>query len=390
MLNVVAFRRDNFDGPIEVSAAGLPAGIKARPVMIGPGQQMAQLVFESLADQPTWAGTIEVLGTALIEGQQVARHARSGTALWAENSTKKKLVALTAGRLAHTIALAATADESLPVKIEFGGPDAVEMSRAGKLQLPIKIVRSGFADALTFEVQGLPGSPKKPPTLEIAAGKSEGQLVIDVPAKALVGEYSIVLRAEAKIDYRRDAGGLREAGEFKARVEKLIAEARAKAKSATSEAAKRQAETDVQAALDKAMAAADKRLADATKQAQPKPESVVLYSPPVRLKITVAPVELTLKDPSPAMRPGEIKVPVALLRRYNYAEQVALDATPDVQVPGVKIAPIVIPAGKTEGTLLVTIGPKTPPGTHRLAVRAKVKFNGQTLDTDSTFTISVK
>ncbi|HWC89803.1 MAG TPA: hypothetical protein VG433_09110, partial [Pirellulales bacterium] len=287
MLDVVAFRRDGFNGDIEVSAAGLPKGITARPVIIPPGQTGANLVFESAADQPTWAGTIEVLGTALLGKEKVTRTARSGTAIWSPPASQRKPSLLVSGRLAHTIALAATADESLPVKIELGGRDAVEVALGGKLQLPIKVTRSGYSDALTLSIEGLPGKLKAKP-LTIAAGKNESQLVIDVPAGTVLGEYSLMLRGEAKINYRRDEGGLRAANEFKAAIEKLAAEAKAKAPAA-SEAAKRQAEVDARA-LTAAKAAADKRIAAAMAAAKSKPETIVLYSSPARLKITAAPL----------------------------------------------------------------------------------------------------
>lgn len=387
MLEVVALRRDGFDGAIDASVAGLPDGIKARPITIAAGQQSGQLVFECAANQPSWAGTIEVLGTAMIDGQKAVRHARSGTAVSTDNSTKKAKANMIAGRMAHAIALAATADESMPVKVAVAGPETVELSRAGKLQLPINVVRSGFTDALSLVPQELPGV-RKPTPVAIAAGKTEGQLVADIPATTAVGEYSIILRGEAKIEYRRDLAGLHEAQQNVAQVEKLLAEAKTKAKSAKPDAAKR-IEADIRA-LEGAKAAADKRLADATKTAQPKPETVVLVSAPVRLKITAAPVDIEIKAPPPSARPAELKVPIALQRRYNYAEQVAIDAVPGPQVPDVQISPLVIPAGKSEGTLLITVRPKAPAGTHRLMVRARLKLNGQALETDAAFTITLK
>lgn len=283
MLDVVAFRRDGFNGDIEVSAAGLPKGITARPVIIPSGQTAANLVFESAADQPTWAGTIEVLGTALLGQEKVTRKARSGTAIWSPPASQRKPTPLVSGRLAHTIALAATADESLPVKIELGGRDAIEVALGGKLQVPIKITRSGYNDALTLTIEGLPGKLKAKP-LTIAAGKNEGQLVIDVPAGTVLGEYSLVLHGEAKINYRRDEGGLRAANEYKARLDKLTSDPKA---------------------LTAAKAAADKRVAAAMAAAKPKPETVVLYSPPARLKITAAPVKTPAKTPPAASAPGQ-------------------------------------------------------------------------------------
>ncbi|HEX4147818.1 MAG TPA: hypothetical protein VHY20_02480, partial [Pirellulales bacterium] len=288
MLDVVALRRDGFDGEIEISATGLPPGIHARDVVIGPGQAGTRLVFESAADRPASSGSIEVRGTARIGDQQITRVARGGTALW--SSLPKQSLRLAAGRLTHSLPVAAMADESVPVKIELGAETA-EMSRGGKLQLPVKLLRSGFDEALTLVPLGLP-SLLKAENITIAKGESQGQLTIDVSAKAMLGQYSLVLRGEAKFNYRRDEVGARLAKEHKARLDKIAAELAAAVSTAAPGAARQKAEADAQAAAA-AQAEAAMLAAAAESAAKPKPLKVIVYSTPARLKITAGPIELS-------------------------------------------------------------------------------------------------
>jgi len=49
-VNLLAFRRDGFTGPITVSPEKLPAGISCSPAVIGPGQNSATLAFTAAAD----------------------------------------------------------------------------------------------------------------------------------------------------------------------------------------------------------------------------------------------------------------------------------------------------------------------------------------------------
>ncbi len=66
-LNVMAFRRDGFNGPIDVTAEGLPAGVTCTGVVIGPGQSAANLVVSSTEQAPDWFGSIRIVGKARLE-----------------------------------------------------------------------------------------------------------------------------------------------------------------------------------------------------------------------------------------------------------------------------------------------------------------------------------
>lgn len=66
-IQVVAFRRDGFAGPITVSAEGLPQGVTCREISIGVTPPSGVLVFSSAEDAPAWAGTIRLVAKAQID-----------------------------------------------------------------------------------------------------------------------------------------------------------------------------------------------------------------------------------------------------------------------------------------------------------------------------------
>ena len=66
-VQVIAFRRDGYAGPITVSAEGLPPGVTCRDISIGVAPPNGVLVFTSAEDAPAWAGTIKLVAKGRID-----------------------------------------------------------------------------------------------------------------------------------------------------------------------------------------------------------------------------------------------------------------------------------------------------------------------------------
>lgn len=66
-VNVVAFRRDGFTGPITVSAEGLPPGVSCRDISIGATPSSGVLVFTSAEDAPAFAGMVRIVAKARVD-----------------------------------------------------------------------------------------------------------------------------------------------------------------------------------------------------------------------------------------------------------------------------------------------------------------------------------
>jgi tetratricopeptide (TPR) repeat protein len=66
-MTVMAFRRDGFNGVIDVIVEGLPAGVTCPGASIGPGQVSTMLVFSANEQAPEWQGAIRILGKGRLE-----------------------------------------------------------------------------------------------------------------------------------------------------------------------------------------------------------------------------------------------------------------------------------------------------------------------------------
>lgn len=66
-VDVLAFRRDGFDGTIDVHVEGLPKGVECKGASLGAKQNIAPLIFTAAEDAPEWSGSVRVVGKARIE-----------------------------------------------------------------------------------------------------------------------------------------------------------------------------------------------------------------------------------------------------------------------------------------------------------------------------------
>lgn len=256
--DVVAFRRDGFAGEITVTAEGLPAGVTCPPSIIAAGQNGTTLVLTASDQAADWVGNIEIVGRAKIGEAEVARHARPGTVLYAAQQNRPA-----DARLARGLALAVTAIDAAPFTVDLGEGKVWEMSRAGKLEIPVKLTRRGeIKGNLTLTAQGLPPNVQ-PQNLTFDGNTNEGKFALQINGNAPLGTFAFYLQTQGNVAYRRDPASAEAAAKAKAEVEKLAADLAAAAQAAeTAKQAALKAATDADAALKAAQAA--KQTADTT------------------------------------------------------------------------------------------------------------------------------
>ena len=144
-INVVAFRRDGFAGPITVSAEGLPTGVTCRDMSIGATPSSGVLVFTSTEDAPAWAGTIKLVTKARIDdpvatetltAAQAAAKAAGDALIAADKAVAKPADDLAKGNEALNAAkaelAAKTDDEGLKKKVADVEAKVVALTAAHK------------------------------------------------------------------------------------------------------------------------------------------------------------------------------------------------------------------------------------------------------------------
>ena len=139
-IKIIALRRDQFDGEIQLEVEGLPAGIRADDAEIEKDKSSAWIMLTANESAADWMGPVKVLGTASIGGTEVVREARGGTVNWTVPDYNIEAVQ---SRLTGDFVLAVTSLESAPISVEANEDKVWATSVAGKLKIPIRVIRRG-------------------------------------------------------------------------------------------------------------------------------------------------------------------------------------------------------------------------------------------------------
>ncbi|HEV3004192.1 MAG TPA: PPC domain-containing protein, partial [Pirellulales bacterium] len=224
LVDVLAFRRDGFDGEIVVSAEGLPGGVTATPATIGPGQSSATLVLAAADSAPASLAAFGVVGKAKLAESDAIRTARGGSLVWPGQIGQF----MARARLCQNLVLAVS-DEPAPFLLQAGN-EVIEMSRAGKIEVPVTIARKGdFKGNVALAPYGLPPAVQ-PQNITLDGNTASGTLTLNLQANAPVGTYSFYLLGTTQVSYRRNPEAAEAAAKRKADVERLFTDAMAQAK----------------------------------------------------------------------------------------------------------------------------------------------------------------
>jgi len=315
---VFAWRNDGFNGPISLTAEGLPKGVTSAPQTIPAGTRVAPLVLAAAADAPPFEGEIKVKGTAIVKGQTLVREARPASITWPV-PPQQNIPTLT--RLDRSLALAVRDKPPFTVSATLDKPAVVQGDKAN---LNVKLARAwpDFKQPLTLTLlETLPNvlvNNNQPFTLN--PGKDDGALPLVVNANVEPGAYNVVLRCVAQIPFNKDP-----------------------------------------------------------KNAQKPPVNVVLPSAPVTLNVLPKQVgTLALATPNPMVKAGAAtEVVVKLTRMYDFAGEFKVELVLPANAKGVTAEPVTVAAGKDEAKLVLKVAADAAPGPRAdLVVRAVAMVNG--------------
>lgn len=190
-LDVLVWRLDGHNDPITVTATKLPPGVKADPIVIGPGVKWASLIVTAAPDAPIGESEIELVGTSESLGRKLVRQARGGVIVWDTVNTpaisrmtrslvlgvrEKSPFELTASPAEFTVKKGEPLKLSVTIKRDANMPNAVDLSGAG-VQLP-------------------PGL--EIPLTKVAAGKTSAEITIATD-KMPAGTFTFVINGDGQV-----------------------------------------------------------------------------------------------------------------------------------------------------------------------------------------------
>ena len=224
--HVFAHRVDGYSGTLAVTADGLPAGVTARPLTIGPGVRWGLLVLDIApgAAPVTTAITVKVTGTDS-EGKQLARAARPVSVTWGIPQPDQNVPVL--AKLDQALVLAVRPEKAF-FSIKADVPNAVVKPAGGKekdakANGPLIVMRQGDKATVPVKVEWatddkpnvtllaepMAANPRDLPVTAAPAGqptKDKPEVLVNLDAKttAVPGLYTLVMRGTAQVAYTNE------------------------------------------------------------------------------------------------------------------------------------------------------------------------------------------
>ena len=293
-LEVVAIRRDGFDGDIDLALEGLPEGVTASGLKIPAGQTRGLILVTANQNAPRAIGSATFLARGTINGEAVTRRGHMASHAWPIPDSWGEIPS---PRLFADIPVSVSGFEFAPITLT--PPKEVQAVTAGeKLTIPLLHTRRTEFSGGTLQLKTMGAGFDRTPQFDVTITADQSQAVLDTGAlKTPPGDYLIAFYggAVAKYRHRPDLVTTAEAAHKQATEELAVIDAEVKklteaAKGAATDA-KPEADKAVEAATAKhktvtaAVAAAAEQVKKATAAAAPTDIVDIIVSEPIAIRV---------------------------------------------------------------------------------------------------------
>ncbi|MCG6156566.1 serine protease [Rubinisphaera margarita] len=297
-LDVIVFRRDGFDGEIELTFDNLPEGVTASGLKIPADKSNSTVIFTAAEDAPRGFTRATFTATSTLNGKKITRRAELASMAWPVPDHWREAPA---PRLLADVPVSVSDAEAAPISIAAAEERVYEAKAGEKLTIPLKHVRRCEFSGKNLGFKTFGAGFERTPVIDISLDSDSSEAVIDLAAlKTKPGDYQIAFYggAVAKYSYCPEmvAGIEAELEEAKRKTAELQAQ-----EQAATEKLKAAAE-DAKPELEKSLAqlktsrtageaeikAIEKRLQDATRKAAPKDIVDIVVTPPIKIRVTPA------------------------------------------------------------------------------------------------------
>jgi hypothetical protein len=221
---IFAHRMDGYSGTLDVTVEGLPAGVTALPLTIGPAARWGVLVLKiAPGTAPVVSSlTVKVTGTAT-DGKKLVRNARPASVTWGTQQPDQNVPVVV--KLDQSLVLAVRGEKA-PFSITADVPNSMvkpAMGKEEKANGPLIVMKQGDKATVPVKVEWtIPEKPNVTLTAEPMMQQQQNQPVtaqpagqptkdkadvlinLDAKANAVPGTYSIVIRGVSQTPFMKD------------------------------------------------------------------------------------------------------------------------------------------------------------------------------------------
>lgn len=290
--DVVAIRKDGFEGEIALNVENLPPGVTTTGLRIPAGKNQGTLLITAAEAAPRGVAIARIFGSAKINGVEVQRDCPTASMAW---PVKDHMQEVPAPRLIADVPVSVGGAELAPLTITAGEAKTWEASAGTKLTIPLKLLWRGEFSGGPVKLKPLGADFAALPSFDVPSKTAESQVVIDLAAlKTPPGDYALALHGGVVAKYSYNPEAVKQIEARQKEAEKKAAEAAAELqkiagaeKSAETEAAAKAAAERMKAA-ESVKTEMAKRMKAAVDTAAPKDIVDIVVSEPIRIRVTAA------------------------------------------------------------------------------------------------------
>jgi hypothetical protein len=194
-LEVVAIRRDGFDGDIDLAMTDLPEGVSAHGLKIPAGQSRGVMLVSVNQNAPRAVGSATFFGRATIDGKEVTHPCRLASMAWPILDSWSEIPF---PRLLADVPVSVSGSEFAPLTIAPPTGVIQTVAAGGKLTIPLFHTRRSEFSGTTMQLRTMGVGFERVPAFKVSLTADQSEAVIDTAAlKTPPGDYQIAFYGAA-------------------------------------------------------------------------------------------------------------------------------------------------------------------------------------------------
>jgi hypothetical protein len=199
-LEVVAVRRDGFDGPIQLQMQGLPEGVSATGLVIPSGQNRGIVLLTADQNAPRGLSWATFTGKAKIGDAEVIHPCRIAAMAWPIVDSWSDIPS---PRLVDGLPVSVSGSEFAPISIGARDKTTYEVTAGQKLTVPLVHTRRSEFSGGILQLRTYGHGFQQHPQFDVSLTADTSEAVLDTAAlKTPPGDYLIAFYGSAVAKYR--------------------------------------------------------------------------------------------------------------------------------------------------------------------------------------------
>ncbi|MDA8744167.1 serine protease [Rubripirellula amarantea] len=196
---VIAIRRDGFDGPIDIRLDDLPDGVRADGLRIPAGQSRGHLLITAMPDAPVGNTVATFTGEAEVDGRKITRQGRIASLAW---PIKDHSSEVPSPRLMADIPVSVGEAEISPLVLAPKSDDVLEVKAGEKITVPVVHLRAGEFSGASMLMKTMGTGFESNPTFDLTIADDVTNVELDLAKlKTPPGDYAIAFYGGAVAKY---------------------------------------------------------------------------------------------------------------------------------------------------------------------------------------------